>query len=1127
MLARVRPLADRSGRDEPISLPVARWRYMNPHDAPLRAAAHLDTTAKPLARLALVLLAACGGGDGGTSGPPAVASVAVSPGTVALNGFGTEGTVSAALGPSGATGTISWRSADPSIATVSGSGSSATVRALAAGSTQAIASVGSLEGRSTITVTPIVKRITVPSSALSVRVLSTATLVATVEADAGANAAVQWSSSTTSIATVSATGVVTGVAVGSATITVASVASPTVSATVTVTVTPPTLRTVTVSPATASLVFPGTQQLTATVDADVGASTTLDWSSSANAVAIVSSTGLVTAVGPGSATVTARSQLVPTASASAVITVSLPAVTVVITPANPRVLVGATRTLVAQVSAAAGVATTVTWGTTAPAVATVSASGVVSALSPGTATITATSTANPTVSAMTIVTVATPTVTALALTPTTAAVFVNGSRTIVPTITAEAGANLALEWNSSNVAVATVNAGGVVTGITAGGPVTITARSIAVPTISATATVTVSVASWTSTFAPAALGTGGALTNLESQFLWNGGLTTALLAAGFQGANISTSAGALLLIRNGVLSDVTPIGEETVFPAPVAGNSADDIMTWRTDGSAATARRWNGSSFSGLAWPNAVPNLLFPRTIVAAGTARYWAVAQNSAVGGAPAVVATFDGTAWSVTSNLGDGAASSAIRPTGLMTAMLMTCKLVGTNGGLSLQLYRIQGAVATELASPITGTDPASCRADLSGVAENDLIAATDQGVARWNGTQWSVVSAGLAAGEFPRSTTQCGANRYALSNRGRVFAVQSSVLVPISADGEAAAGGPFGLGGAQIDCAPDGTLRLSSGFALLTRYTTSGWLDEHYAPRLDAVHLASPDRGLAAGPNVVFAWTSTGWRQRWRSSAVAFTPRDVWSEADGSGFVVGDIRPPGQAPFAAVLTLDASGARLDSLLGYSQISSVWRSAGTTYVAANASSGATGTLLRRTGGGWEIVATLPTNITSISGVGNFALAVSGGQTLRFNGSNWTPIDGPVRPVSKIVAVANNLAYGGTCQFTNDIIQLFNGTAWVEQNTASVGAFSCVLSMWATSPTDVFALVNAIAPRLIHFDGATWQTVGQASGATTQRARAAHGVAGLSLIVGNSAMGLVGTPPQFGIRSGPVSRRP
>lgn len=70
-----------------------------------------------------------------------------------------------------------------------------------------------------------------------------------------------------------------------------------------------------------------------------------------------------------------------------------------------KVKVGATVKLTAQVSADEGVATTVTWKSETPAVATVAADGTVTGVSAGTAKIVATSTADPTKSGYLVVTV--------------------------------------------------------------------------------------------------------------------------------------------------------------------------------------------------------------------------------------------------------------------------------------------------------------------------------------------------------------------------------------------------------------------------------------------------------------------------------------------------------------------------------------------------------------------------------------------------------------------------------------------------------------------------------------------------------------------------------------------------
>ena len=111
---------------------------------------------------------------------------------------------------------------------------------------------------------------------------------------------VSWSSSDTQVATVSENGLVTGVNRGTATVTATAGGK---SATCQVTVTWE-VQSVTVSPATLTMTKVGeTVQLTATV-APEGAGEAV-WSSSDEAVATVSSEGLVTAVGQGNAIITA------------------------------------------------------------------------------------------------------------------------------------------------------------------------------------------------------------------------------------------------------------------------------------------------------------------------------------------------------------------------------------------------------------------------------------------------------------------------------------------------------------------------------------------------------------------------------------------------------------------------------------------------------------------------------------------------------------------------------------------------------------------------------------------------------------------------------------------------------
>jgi 6-phosphogluconolactonase (cycloisomerase 2 family) len=112
---------------------------------------------------------------------------------------------------------------------------------------------------------------------------------------------VTWTSSSTAVVTINNTGLATGVAVGGPiTITAASGA---VNGTTTLTVTPPTLQSITVTPANPSVGQGGTLQFTATGHFSDGSTqnitATVTWSSANTAIATVSATGLATGVSPG------------------------------------------------------------------------------------------------------------------------------------------------------------------------------------------------------------------------------------------------------------------------------------------------------------------------------------------------------------------------------------------------------------------------------------------------------------------------------------------------------------------------------------------------------------------------------------------------------------------------------------------------------------------------------------------------------------------------------------------------------------------------------------------------------------------------------------------------------------
>ena len=158
----------------------------------------------------------------------------------------------------------------------------------------------------------------------------------------------------------------------------------------------------------------------------------------------------------------------------------VPVATLAVSPATASVAVGGTQQLTAQLKDANGnvlTGRTVTWSSGNTAVATVSSTGLVTGMGAGPATLTATSETKTGTSQITVAVVPVATVT---VSPASSSVFVGGRQQLTATTNDANGSVLtgrAVTWSSSNPAVATVDGSGLVTGVAAGGPVTITATS--------------------------------------------------------------------------------------------------------------------------------------------------------------------------------------------------------------------------------------------------------------------------------------------------------------------------------------------------------------------------------------------------------------------------------------------------------------------------------------------------------------------------------------------------------------------------------------------------------------------------------------------------------------------------
>lgn len=160
-------------------------------------------------------------------------------------------------------------------------------------------------------------------------------------------------------------------------------------------------------------------------------------------------------------------------------------VSISLSPSSPTVQVGSTEQFVATGTRADGntedVSNAATWTSSKPTVATVSSSGLLSALSTGSTTITASYERG---SGQAFVLVSSGTLTALTLSPTNTSIAVGGTSQYTATGTFSDGTTRNLTttvtWSSSNTTVATITSTGLATGLKAGST-TIAAVSGSIP----------------------------------------------------------------------------------------------------------------------------------------------------------------------------------------------------------------------------------------------------------------------------------------------------------------------------------------------------------------------------------------------------------------------------------------------------------------------------------------------------------------------------------------------------------------------------------------------------------------------------------------------------------------------
>ena len=478
--------AARSATGKVLRKKVIAWTSSNPQVATVNQSGQVSALARGYVTITATADSISGSATVNVA-PQAVASVrAAAPDSSLSVGQAVQASATA-LDASGAPIAglpVGWQASNPAIATVTSKG---LITGIAAGSTVISAIIGGQVGSVPVTVAGgTASSVTISPSNPSVTVGGTAQLLGDVRDQNGVKLPgllVTWTSSNPAVATISSTGVLSGVAQGTATITAKSGL---LQASTTASVAATAVGSISVSPTTASIAAGDSIRLVATTKTSeagaVLAGRVVTWTSSAPQVATVDATGEVTGVSAGSATITATSE---GKSASATVTVTAPATvvaSVVVTLNASSLQTGQTTQAAAVVRDGQGNAiagASVTWSSSNPAVATVNQTGLITAVGAGSVSIRAVSggvlgAAGLTVAAPAPAPAASVTVT---LSPTSVSA---GQVSQASVVLRDASGNVltgrTIGYSSSNPAVATVSAGGTVTGV-ASGTATITATS--------------------------------------------------------------------------------------------------------------------------------------------------------------------------------------------------------------------------------------------------------------------------------------------------------------------------------------------------------------------------------------------------------------------------------------------------------------------------------------------------------------------------------------------------------------------------------------------------------------------------------------------------------------------------
>lgn len=435
---------------------------------------------------------AASGGVSGTASitvaasAPAVTGITITPAAASVTAGATQQFTATATYSDGSSGNVTsavtWSASSSALATINTAG---LATAVSTGNATVTATLSGVRATASLTVAaaaapaPTLVSITVLPPTANLAVGASQSFTATGNYSDGSTqniaASVTWTSSSTAVATISSAGVATAVGAGTATMTATEGGLTGTAGLTVMAAAAPTLMSVLVTPATASISAGSTQQFTATGTYSDGSTANVtsqaSWKSAASSVATVNGSGLATAVGAGSSAISASVNGI-SGSATLSVTAAVPA-SISITPASPSFSAGSTQQFTATATYANGTTANVTsqvnWASSNAAVVTVNATGLATGVSSGSASITA---AEDGVTGTTVLTVTAKVPSSIAVTPNPASFSVGATQQFTATASYSDGstANVtsSVTWITANTSVATINSSGLATGVAAG-----------------------------------------------------------------------------------------------------------------------------------------------------------------------------------------------------------------------------------------------------------------------------------------------------------------------------------------------------------------------------------------------------------------------------------------------------------------------------------------------------------------------------------------------------------------------------------------------------------------------------------------------------------------------------------